>query len=363
MVGLTLASVLSVSSALLADTVELFSGQRYDNCQVIKAQWDNVQFKVANAPAAQSSAGDKVFLVRRDSPLLQSPRSAIESGNADKAIRELEAIKAAPGDKVDDWRKAEAEFLLGRAYRAGGDLKKAIDAYKQYIDGNKAAKDWFLPHATLEMAETMLLARQPGTAELAFRELGQFGSHWVIRAKLGEAQSALGRNGVAEAMKIRGLTDEVLRNRDATVELKNQALVIRGKVLLLQKNPKQAISELTQGFFAAAKTDIDYSYERAEATLLMGKAHLAEGSREGQEQAEIWFLRVPALYKRHVNLYNEACDLLVELYEKEGNQARAAQWRARKSGAKAAPSAGSGEKTSLKPGARTQQYTVSFAPC
>jgi hypothetical protein len=111
--------------------------------------------------------------------------------------------------------------------------------------------------------------------------------------------------------------------------LKQQAIVARAQVFLLQGQPQQVIKELGDEFFEAPK-EIVYSGERAEATLLVGKAYLTLGGKENLEQAEIWLLKVAALYKKFAETYNAACDLLVEAYDKQGNKTRSGEWRSRK---------------------------------
>ncbi len=318
-----------------ADSIELLNGQTIANVQILVAKSDLVTYKLPNTPTAQTKPGDQILSITRESTLLQGPRGALDSGSIGKALPDLERIVAAPG-KDDEWQKAEARYLIGRAHRIAGDSKAAIDAYNSYIEKLTGANDWFLPHATYELAETQLLAKQPGTAEITFKKLMAYGGQWTFRAKLGEAMSVLASKGGAEAMKVRSLCDEVIKSRDAPQQLKNQAIVIRAKILILQKNPKQVIDELTSGFFSASKGEIDYSAERAEATLLMGKAYLLLEGKENQDSAEIWFLRVPALYGRYSTLHAEACDLLAAFYEKAGNAPRASEWRTRKQGARPA---------------------------
>lgn len=318
--------------AAAADSIVLMNGQRHDNVQILSAKTDVVQYKLAGAPQAQSQPADKVLSLTRESNLLQRPRSAIESGNTALALKDLEAILAAPS-KDGDWQKAEAAYLIARAHRVAGDYKKAIDAYKAYLEKHKAEKDWWLPTATNELGETLVLAKQPGTAEVSFKELAAYGGQWTLRSKLGEATAALAGKGGSDAMKVRSLADEVARNREAPPELRAQAYLLRAKALLAQKNPAQAIKELQDAFFQAARAgEIEYSAERAEATLLVGKAYLLQEGKESQDQAELWLLRVPALYRRYPGIFGEACDLLSAFYEQAGNAQRSQEWKSRKAG-------------------------------
>ena len=324
------------SPALRADWVELVNGQRYDNVKIVSAKFDAVQYKVGNAAGVSTQTGDKVLTIFRESLLLQRPRQLLEAGDGEKALRDLTPIISG-NLKDDDWQKAEAAFLIGRAHRAAGDGKKAIESFKAYLEKNTPAKDWFVPSATHEMAQTLLDLKQPGTAELSFKELAKYGGPWTLRAKLGEAMALIASKGAAAALPARTLCDEIVRTREAPRELKNQALVLRAKILLLQENPQQAAKELTDGFFTPGKAEVEYSEERAEASLLLGRAYAALGGKENLEQAEIWYLKVPALYRKYTSVYAEACGELAALYEKAGNAQRASQWKSRAESSRSGP--------------------------
>ncbi len=340
-----------------ADSMDLLNGTRYDNIQIVSAKWDAVQYKPGNATQPIRIEGEKVLSILRESQLLQGARNAVESGDAARALRDLTPILAAAKD--GDWQKAEAGYLSGKAHRLANDEKEAAKAFKSFIEKHRAEKDWFLPFATQELADSQLAARQSGTAELTYKELEQYGGQWAWHAKLGAAKAILASDQrKAKALAARGLSDEVARSREAPTSLKNQAIVLRGKIFLIQENPQGAIKELTDAFFSAAKQEVDYSVERAEATLLMGRAHLALGGKENLEQAEIWFLRVPALYRRHAAIHAQACDELSSLYEKLGNAARAADWKARKQSGQG----GRAAAPQVAPGAVSQPAAVPASP-
>lgn len=313
--------------AALADSVQLLNSPPQDKVQVLSAKWDNVQYKLPNAPVPLSQDGDKVLSVVRESPVLERPRRALDAGDYDAAVKDLSAV----GGASPAWVQAEAKYLLGRAQLLKGNHREAMQILKAYLDKHKAEKDWFVPFATQALGEALLALKQPQTAEVHFKELAEFKGRWTDLAKIGQAQAVIMGKGAAGAMQARSLLDEVVRSRDADNSLKNRARVARARVLLLQENPQGAIKELGEGFFNSPKPgEIDYSPERAEATLLMGKALLTLGGKENFEQAEIWLLRVPALYRKDPRVYQEACDLLVEVYEKLGIPNRAAEWKARK---------------------------------
>lgn len=309
-----------------ADSIGLLSGQVIENVEVVVARWDNVQYKKGASPPATVD-GEKVLSVTRESTLLQSPREALEASDFAKGIKELLQV----GAKAKEWEQAEARYLLGKAYFRSGKLKDAEKTLKEYLEAQKPKKDWFVPFATFELAETLLKLKQPGTAEVRFKELLEFKGQWEHRSKIGQAETIVSTEAKDKFMDARRLLDDVAKGREVPIASKQQAIVVRAKVFLLQKQPEQVIKELGAEFFDAPKPqELSYAAERAEATLLMARAYIALGGKENLEQAEIWLLRVAALYRKFTETYNAACDILVETYDKLGNKARSGEWRARK---------------------------------
>ena len=335
------------SGALWADSIQLLEGQVIGGAtgplEVVVAHWDNVQYKIGKNPT--TVPGEKVLSMSRDSTLLQSPREALEAGDYVKAVRELSQV----GAKAKEWEQAEAGYLLGKAHYRSGKLKEAEKALKEYLDKHKAEKDWFVPFATFELAEALVKLKQPGTAEVRFKELLDFKGQWEYRSKIGQAETIIATASKEKYLDARRLLDEVAKGREVPPALKQQAVVARAQIFLLQNQPQQVIKELGDEFFEKPRSqEVAYSAsaERADATLLMAKAYLALGGKENSEQAEIWLLKVAALYKKFAEPYNAACDLLVDTYEKLGNKARSGEWRSRK--VTAAVANGGGAETGSK---------------
>jgi hypothetical protein len=339
---LGLALLLIVAAPLpeaAADSVELANGQRRDNVQITSARWDLVQYVVGKS-APTSLSGEQVASIQRDSTFLQAGRDAIESGDFAKAIVEMNAV----GSTAKDWEQAEAKYLIGRAYARSGKVKEADAAFKAYLDKWKSEKDWWVPHAILDLADSLLAARQPGTAEVRYKELNEFGGLWALQSKLGQGFAVLAAKGESGALAARRLFDEVAKSAQAPVALKQKAIVGRSMAFLVQNQPQQVPKELMDEFFSSQKPgEIGYTPERAEATLLMGKAYAAQGGKENLEQAEIWFLRAVALYRKQGPTYTQACALLSDVYTKLGNKGRADEWKAKGASASAAANGGGGK--------------------
>jgi hypothetical protein len=323
-----------------ADWILLVNGQRRDPVQITVAKWDSVQYQVGKTAPA-SLAGEQVAELHRDSSFLQAGRESIESGNYAKAVTELAAV----GSTAKEWEQAEAKFLVARAHARAGNLKEADAAFKAYLEKWKPEKDWWVPQAILEFADALLAARQPGTAEVRYKELTEFGGLWALRSKVGQARALLQQKGENGAVPARQLLNEVAKSSQAPTKVRQQAVVCRAQAFLLQNQPQQAQKELQDEFFPSTPKagEIAYTPERAEATILMGKAYAAQGGKENLEQAEIWGLRVVALYRKQADTYAQACVFLSDVYSKLGNKARADEWKAKGASSTAAPGGAGGK--------------------
>ncbi len=307
------------------DTVQLASGKTLENVEIVQAKWDSVQYKKAAGPIVTQS-GAQVLSIERKSVVLDRIRQLLDAGDFARA---QETIKTLPANQPGI--AAESMYLLAESYRRAGRHKEAAQAYQDYLAKFKAEKDWFVPLATRGLAECLLALNQPATARERYQELAGYGQRWELDAKLGQASALLQEKGAPAALEARRLLDEVLRSRAATLELRQKALVGRARAFLLQGQNDQVIKELSEGMFDAPKPEeLVYGAERAQASLLMGRAYMAMGGKENLEQAEIWLLRIPALYGRESSVYAEACDALVEVYTKLNNPTRAAEWKRRK---------------------------------
>lgn len=326
-----------------ADTIELSNGGKRGG-QVTLAKWDSVQYVVGKAPTTLT--GDQVASILRDSTFLQAGREALDAGDYTKAAASLGSV----GEKAKDWEQAEARYLTGKAFYSAKNYKEAEKVLKAYLDRYKADKDWFIPPGTLLLGDVLLAARQPGTAEIRYKELEQYGPKWTLQGKVGQA-SAMMAQGEAKAPQARQLLDEVVRNPAAPIWLKQRATVARANAYLLQKQPQQAIEVLNPIFESPKPGELGYTAERAEATLLMGRAHAALGAKNDLEEAEIWLLRAVAIYRKDPEIHADACSSLAEVYTQLGNKARADQWKQKGAGITAASAAASPPASAPAPAA------------
>lgn len=327
---LAAAGVLCAPGFLRGDTIVLVGGRKYDDVEIVQARWDSVSYKQGRRPAINLTAA-QVESFERSSVIRDRVKQLAASGDFDRANQIIEQI---PNDPSQAWVAAEGLYLIGKARADAGQHREAADAFKQYLDRFKSEKDWYVPHATLGLGQALLALNQPGTAEIHFKELAAFGGPWELEAALGQGDAILRSRGKAGALDARRYYDQVARKPNASIDLRQKAQVGRARAFLLQEQYDQVIEDLQQSFFASPKPEeLVYTRNRAEASLLMGRAYMGKGGRENLQSAEIWLLRVPALYAVHKGVLVDACDALVEVYNGLNNQERAAQWAARKASA------------------------------
>ena len=334
-VGLLL---LFTAAPSLADTIVLVRGRSLSDIRVISASWDSVQYE--QDKQVRTLSGDQVKRVERDSLLLGPVRRLVDSGRYGQALTRFRGF----WNNARGWEKAEAGYSMGRVYLLMGEPRKAMKAFDDYLGAFREEKDWWVPYAIYGYGEAALLAGQGGTAKARFSEVAPFGQKWELKARLGEANALLVARNPGKA---RDIFRSITNNNRAPADLRQEAVVGGVRALLQQKQASRAIEELDAGFFGRVKAaDLAYNESRAWATHLMGKAHSAQGGRANLESAELWFLKVTALYGTYPKVYREAAKELIDVYTKLGRADRAAEWRKRAAGSD--PSSAGASKSSGK---------------
>jgi tetratricopeptide (TPR) repeat protein len=316
---LALAAVLPAGAAR-PDTIELANGDKVTGVEIVAARWDLIQYRIRGQNT--SVGGDQVSTIERDSQWLEPARRELRAGQPLKA---LELLERARGTKP--WEQGEVQYLKGKALLLGGKPREAAAAFEEYLKGARESKDWWVPQAIYDLGQSALAQGQAQAAQAHFQELEAFGPSWKLRSTLGLANALLAEKKYLEA---RTRYDVVVRSREAPLSLKQAAMVGRGRALLGQQQYAQAITEMTDFFFKDPKPgDLVFSEARADATLIVGRAYKAQGGRQNLEQAEIWLLRVPALYRAHGEAHRQAAKELVEVYTAMNRKDRADEWRRR----------------------------------
>ncbi|HLU47677.1 MAG TPA: hypothetical protein VK116_06325, partial [Planctomycetota bacterium] len=245
------------------------------------------------------------------------------SGKLDEAFQ---AFQSAKNSATEDWEKAEAAYFLGKTLLDAG-RENAGELFKAYLDEHESKKDWWVPHAMHGRAQAELALGRGNTANELFGRLESFGPVWKLRARIGQGRALHAAKSYLEA---RRAFDAVASDRSAPIALRHEAIAGRAEAFLAQEQYDNAIQELRDGFFNVARTgEIRYDRARAQATLLTGLAYKAKGSKSDLESAEIWLLKVGALYGTQGDLVERAAAALAEVYDGLGDPQRAARWRTR----------------------------------
>ncbi len=318
-------AALAGAGALRADTIKLASGEIKEGVKVNEATSETVSFSTGGGSPQRLDAGLIVELTRA-SGYLNKIRSALQKG-------EYSTAKMRADDAVsfgDDWEKAEAAFLIGEIYLAAGS-EKAVEAYADYLKDYKSKKDFFVPHAIYGLGQAYLLAKKPAEAKKHFAELSSMGGRdgiWSSKAKIGEARAIIGSNSKSELLDARKLLLDVVRTRGAAPEIQEEALVLRGRVFVLQGNHKGATDLLEKDYFRGRKAG-NYSRFFAQACSVMGDAFVGLDGKSNLQEAEIWFLKGALFGKNYPGEYREAVNGLVAVYRGLGQTARATEWQSR----------------------------------
>ncbi len=314
------------SRELAADSIVKVNGTTIDDVTITAAKWEVVQYQIANRP--QSIPAAQVASIHRTTVNndLKRGRRALKNGDYATAVERLGSVARA----AKDWEQAEAAYLLARAHREGGDFKAADDELKAYLNKYVKAKDWWVPRAIYDRGTVRIALKRYETAEGSFKKLEEMPGQWPARAQVGRARAIEAAKNSAKYTQALQMLLSVARRRSAPLELRHEAYVVRGRIILRQKQYDRAIKELTEVFFNPAKArEYHYDAQRAEATYLMGRAYLGRGGKKNLEEAELWLLRVPALYPNRGRVYTLCCRALAIVYNGLGNKKRAAEWKRR----------------------------------
>ncbi len=317
-----------VSGPLAADTIVKLNGASIDNVKIIQAKWDLVQYQTqGRGGRAQSVAAAQIASIDREargSALIEG-RAASQKGDYPGAIQPLTSATKRGGSEA--WEKAEAAYWLGETYLQAGNAKDAEKQLKTYLKDHEKDKDWWVPHTLYARGTAQIAMKQVESAEESFKKLEDMPGQWSLRAQVGRARAIEASGNKAKFLQARQILLSVARGRTTPVELKDEAYVVRGRIYLRQKQYGEAIKELKSIFFDPSKSrDYRYDVRRAEATYLMGRAYQRLGGKGNLEEAELWLLRVPALYPGRGRVYTLSCRALALVYKDLGNNKRAAEW-------------------------------------
>lgn len=304
-----------------ADAIVRTNGTRIDDVQVTVARWDQISYEKGGT--SLTVPGEQVLTIERSDPLISRVRRPLESGDHAAA---WDAHRAALSS-AQGWQAAELAYLKGKILLESGRAEPAAEAFSEFIEAHKAAKDFWIPHAIYGRARAMLAMKHGGTAAELFKELDTYGSTWALRSVLGQAEGALLEK---DWNKARQLFSRVASDRQAPPELVVTAKVGRLEVLVGQEQYDAAIDDLKKTFFdAPGEAELAYTRARARATYLLGLCYEKKGDKPNLERAEIWYLRTAVLYATYPEVYRDAAGALARVYQALGRADRAQDWAAK----------------------------------
>lgn len=310
----------AVPGLLRADAFVRQNGSRTNDVKIVEAKWDGIRYEQSGG--VRTVDGSEIVSVERDSRLLADARRAYGSGDYQKAYQEFKKAR----ESATGWEKAEATYFMAKTLLDGGS-DQASDAFKVYLDEFQDAKDWWVPYATYGRGEAELKQGRGNTANELFSRVESFGPVWKLRAKIGQGRAL---HAASKYLEARRAFDTVANDRSAPAFLRHQAIAGRAEAMVAQEQYDNAIKELEDGFFKTLRPDeVAYDRARAHATLLMGLAYKGLGKKQDLEWAEIWLLKVVALYGTYPDLVGQASATLADVYDALGNKERATEWRAR----------------------------------
>ncbi len=327
--ALIVAGVAAVSAR--ADTIEQLNGQTLDDVEIVRAQWDTIQFRQGRSKSVQSVKGATVASITRaaQSRDLSEARKSLTAGRYADAVRRLERVSSGG----QNWEKLEASYLLGRALAEAGKHNEAVTQLQKYVQAAEAEKDWWLPSAVYELGLAQTALGDGSAAATTFKSLEQFGGQWGSRAVIGRARAAIESKAEGQYEAATRALNNVTRDRSIPFALRHEAYTLRSRIFIARKQFDRAIKELDSVFFDSSRVrEFRYDSHRAEATYLVGRAHIGLGGRENLQKAEIWFLRVAALYPKEWPIQRRTAAALAKVYESLGNKDRASEWAARARG-------------------------------
>jgi tetratricopeptide (TPR) repeat protein len=338
--GLALLAVAIAAPLVEGDTIVLANGNTLSDVTVTNATFERVAYETDGLP--QSVDADQVLELERASHNLSSVRGAFERGDYARAVKAVDDVLRFG----KDWEKAEASYLRGKsllesAKQDAASLDAAVRSLDGYLQEYRAAKDFFVPHATFALGSAYLQGDKTKSARQQFealrRDFGGRSSVWKYRATIGEARAIVAAG--SDPLQARRILNDVANDRLAPAIVRREANVLRGRVMNEQGQYDEAKQTLERFFFGA---DASYDEFFAEACLLVGDSFAGRGTRSDQEEAEIWYLKATLFGKAYPRIFREAGTKLVALYKDMGSTERAEEWQNRVRRLDGASAAGTG---------------------
>ncbi|MBN1419791.1 MAG: hypothetical protein JXP34_13510 [Planctomycetes bacterium] len=304
-----------------ADTIYRTGGGAIESATIESATWEEIRYKLANLPAAQSLRAEQVLRFERsDEPgELTRGKAALDRGQYADAVAEFQkgADRGLP-------HSSECAYLVGDAYLAWGaeepaKLADAVTAFRAMIEKYTPQKDWFVPLAVQGLGDALLAQKKSGEAQAEYERLRKdpWARRWEAEGIEGVGWCYLSGKRWDDAGKL---------FYQAARAGSREAEVGYAKSLTGRDRPTEAIKHLEDKFFSKTPT---FDRVEAMARLAAGEAYEAQKGDDALWEAVYQYLWVAALYGAYRAEEAEALERAGALLEKLGVKEDAARVRQR----------------------------------
>ncbi len=258
-----------------ADEIYVTGGRDYQGVTITTATWEQVEYRLQGVSTSQKIAADRVLeMVFSLEPVgIGRGRGALEQGDYEGAV---EALKSSTS-QGDPRQRANAKYLYGMALLRWGEqdpvhLPEAVVALGEYLSEFEQARDYYVPHARMALAEAHRRSgnwTEAGQA-LAVLSRGDMGKHWILGATLGKAQVLLAQDQWVEA---RESFSSVANDSQAGARLAAEAWLGYAACQIGQKQWGSATDTVRQKILETRDRNIEtMTSARARAWLIWGRA-------------------------------------------------------------------------------------------
>ncbi len=325
-----------VAGDLVLRNGDVVSGGSAGEMTIKSATYEDVKYRLPGTSRDQSRKASEVVRIRWGSEVTSAYKNAEgarEAGDFADAVKRFTSQASGTGRS-----RINAQYFLGVTYLAWGlnDSSKytdAVTAFRAYLAENESKKDFYVPHATLALANALTAAGKFSEAESELTKLtgGKMGPTWVVGAKLGLAEVKLAQDDFSGARQLFG----ELRTNGAVIgdsEFKGKALLGYAKSQLGQKQYGPAIKTVKEELLAqGGRTPERMDRFAASGFLVWGQAEQAQAGSDKKklQWALIRYIRAAAIAPQHTEDLAEALYRQNDVLKKLGEQGRAEETRQR----------------------------------
>jgi len=325
--GILIAILVSAHPSMADDIITATA--TYENVTIVSASWEKVSYRREGISRPQNVDADDIELIRwtREPATLSRGRNNLAAGEFARAVS---AFRAASTD-ANELYALNAAYMLGVAELAWSTqdpshLSAAVSAFEAYLGKAKGSKHYYVPEATLALAEAQARSGNHDRAASVLSDLigGGFGSKWVEGAKLKKAEIDLAQGKYAEAREV---FREIQGSRNPTFDL--EARIGYAACQVGQKQYPAAVESLREvlgeGRRQSNTVPPRYGDLRARAWIVYGQAEegAAGGDREKLQWAAIRYLRAASVGVAGSETFAEALYRAKQVFEKLGESDRA----------------------------------------